>query len=581
MPQVVTDRARRPALGVRQRIRALFTRRAIVVGVIVVIVGYLAAVPLVYLIIGTFSGADGGISLSGFARAYGGNNQAGQMMINSIIFAVGSGFLALVIGTALAYIQVRTDAPAKSLLFAASMVPLIVPGVLYAIAWIFLADPTVGILNTLIFDPIFGSGTLNIYGMAGMIWVEGTHTAPLAFLLMVGAFQALDPSLEESASMSGARTLTVLKRVTLPLVRPALVAAGLLMFVRALSSFEVPALLGLHSGTYVFTSRIYYQLQSYPIDYGAAGAYSVGLLAIAVFGIWFSSWLNRNARAYQTISGKAFRPRRIELGRARPWVGALTTVYFVIAVVLPVLALIYASLLKYYRGFSLAALQQMTFGNYIHAFQSPVMITALRNSLVLAVGAGTVVMFIAAIASWLVVRTKAPGRRAIDSLAFTPLVIPGLVLGLALLFVYLRTPLPIYGTLLILLIAFCTINLPYGMQYASAAMRQISTELEESATVFGASWWTTFRRILLPLASGGLIAGWIYVAIVSFRELSAAILIYSPGNEVISVLIWQQYANGSFAELAAIGVVMITILIILVMIAYRLGANVGLQRASR
>jgi iron(III) transport system permease protein len=172
------------------------------------------------------------------------------------------------------------------------------------------------------------------------------------------------------------------------------------------------------------------------------------------------------------------------------------------------------------------------------------------------------------------------GRQIIDVLAFLPLVIPGLVLGLALLFLYLRVPLPIYGTLLILIIAFCTLALPFGMQYATAAMRQISNELEESAQVFGASWFTAFRRILMPLASGGLIAGWIYIAIVTFRELSAAILVYSPGNEVASVLIWQQYENGSFMALAAMGVILVLVLTALVIVAQRLGARVGLQKSN-
>ena len=576
----VKARTPRSFLGLRDRLRENLTRRTILVGVVVLIVGYLAVVPLVYLIFGTFS-ADGGFTLDGFARAYGGNSQAGQMFLNSLVFAVGSAALALVIGTALAYVQVRTDAPGKGLLFAASMVPLIVPGVLYAIAWIFLANPTVGILNTVIFQPLFGASVLDIYGMPGMIWVEGTHMAPLAFLLMVGAFQAMDPSLEESASMSGARTLTAFRKVTLPLVRPALIAAALLMFVRALSAFEVPTLLGVPKGEYVFTSRIYHELQNVPVDYSAAGAYSIALLIVAVLGLWLTSYLNRNSRSYQTISGKAFRPRRVALGRARPWVGGLTVLYFVLAVVLPVLALFYTSLLSFYQGLSFKALGQLSFDNYVRIFSSRGTWNALQNSMILAIGAATIVMFLTAIASWVVVRTKLPGRRAIDTLAFMPLVIPGLVLGVALLFVYLRTTLPIYGTLLILLIAFCTINLPYGMQYASAAMRQISTELEESAIVFGASWWITFRRILLPLASGGIVAGWIYVAIISFRELSAAILVYSPGNEVISVLIWQQYESGSFTGLSALGILLITILTVVVAVAYRLGASVGLQKGTQ
>ena len=290
-----------------------------------------------------------------------------------------------------------------------------------------------------------------------------------------------------------------------------------------------------------------------------------------------SGWLQRNARGFQTVTGKAFRPRPIRLGRARPWVGAGVVAYFLVTVVLPVGVLVYASLLKFYAAPSLETLRTMTLDNYAAVIHMPLASTALTNSVLLGVGSATVVMLLASIVSWVVVRTRLPGRRLLDLLAFTPIVIPGLVLGLALSFVYLRVPLPIYGTLAILLISYCTRYLPYGMRYASSAMTQMSKELEESAMVFGASWLQSFRRILVPLASSGILAGWVYILVVSFRELSSTILLYSPGKEVLSVLIWEQFENGQFPTLAALGVCMVALLVALVLVAYRLGARVGLQ----
>jgi iron(III) transport system permease protein len=183
-----------------------------------------------------------------------------------------------------------------------------------------------------------------------------------------------------------------------------------------------------------------------------------------------------------------------------------------------------------------------------------------------------------AIAAWIVVRSRIPGRQIVDQFAFVPLVIPGLVLGLALSFVYLRSPIPIYGTIFILLIAYVTRYMPYGMRYAVTSMHQISSELEESAQVSGASWWQTFRRVLLPLLFPGLMAGWIYIFVVSFRELASSILLYSPGNEVLSILIFEQYENGQFTVLSALGVVMVLTLVVLVSVAYKLGAKVGLRQ---
>jgi iron(III) transport system permease protein len=565
----------RPAVATWRR-RRLLSPQFLIVGGAIIVVGYLAVVPLAFLLHDTFTGSAGP-TLDAFARAYGGSTQAGTMLVNSLVFALGSAALALVTGTALAYVQVRTDVPFKGLLFAGSLVPLIVPGILYAAAWIFLGDPTIGLLNTLLFQPLTGTSPVNVFSVAGMVWVQGLHLAPVAFLLMVAAFRAMDPSLEESAAMSGASRVTILHRITVPLLRPALISATLLMFVQSLESFEVPGLLGLQNGIYVFTSRIYFVLRQYPLDYGAAGAYAVGLLAIAAAGVLLSGWLQRNARGYQTVTGKAFRPQPIHLGRARPWVGAGVLGYFVLTVVLPVGVLVYASLLKFYAAPSAETIRTMTLDNYAKVVSMPLASTALTNSLILGIGSATVVMALAAVVSWVVVRTRLPGRRVLDLLAFTPIVVPGLVLGLALSFVYLRVPLPIYGTLFILLISYCTRYLPYGMRYASAAMTQMSTELEESAMVFGASWAQTFRRVLVPLASSGILAGWVYILVVSFRELSSTILLYSPGTEVLSVLIWEQFENGQFPTLAALGVCMVALLVALVFLAYRLGARVGLQ----
>jgi iron(III) transport system permease protein len=573
--------AGRPARRLLAVARELATPRTLLVGGVLVIVGYLAVVPLVYLLHDTFAG-PAGFSLGAFTRAYTANSQAGRMMLNSVEFAVGSGALALALGTLLAYVQVRTDAPLKGLFFAASLVPLIIPGILYAASWIFLADPRIGLINALLFKPILGHGLFNTFSMWGMIWVQGLHLAPIAFLLMAAAFRSMDPALEEAALMAGAPRHVLLRRITMPLVRPAIVSAILLMFVQSLESFEVPGLLGLQNGIYVFTSRIYFVLRQFPIDYGAAGAYALGLLAFAIVGVALSGWLSRNARGYQTVTGKAFRPRPMELGRARPIVGGLVVLYFAIAVVLPVAVLVYASLLKFYSAPSLDSLRTMSLANYRTVLHTPLAITALRNSVILGIGAATVVMFLTAVASWVVVRTRAMGRRLLDVVAFTPLVVPGLVLGLALSFVYLRTALPIYGTLWILLIAYSTRYLPYGMRYAGAAMSQTSGELEESAHVCGASWWQTFRRVLLPLASSGILAGWVYILVVSFRELSSSILLYSPGKEVLSILIWEQFENGQFTTLAAIGVCMVAILVLLVLLAYRFGARFGVDaEASR
>jgi iron(III) transport system permease protein len=551
----------------------IVTPRMFVAIAITVVVGYLALVPLGYLLWTTFSDAQG-FSLGGFARAYG-DPRIGELIGNSMWFAIGAAVLSLAVGTALAYFNVRTDVPFKALFFAASIIPLIIPGILYTIAWIFLASPTIGLLNSLL-EPVFGPGTFDIFTVWGMIWVEGLHLSPIAFLFMVAAFRSTDPSLEESALMSGATRVQTFRRVTLPLVRPALLSAALIMLVRSLESFEVPALLGLQNGIYVFTSRIYDVLRTFPIDFAGAGALAVGLLAVAALGIWLSNVMTRD-HGGGTITGKGFRPRPIDLGRWKPVVGGGILLYFFVTVLAPLMVLLYTALLPYYRPPSAEAFASMNLDNFVAVFNLPTVPTALKNSLLLGAGSATLVMALMAVAAWVVVRSGIPGRQILDHISFSPLVIPGLVLGVGIAFVYLRSPLPIYGTLFILLIAYCTRYLPYGMRYAVSGMQTISTELEESAQTSGAGWWATFRRILLPLIAPALLAGWVYIFVVSFRELSSSILLYTPGNEVLSISIWELYANARFGELSALGVIMVLILAVLVTVAYKVGARVGLK----
>ncbi|RCG30478.1 iron ABC transporter permease [Sphaerisporangium album] len=550
------------------------TPKLIIIIAVAGAIGYLALVPLYYLLWGTFFDAQG-FTLGGFATAYG-DPRIGSLIGNSLWFAVGSAVLSLVVGTSLAYLNVRTDVPFKALFFAASIIPLIIPGILYTIAWIFLASPDIGLINKVL-EPIFGTAAVDIFTIWGMIWVEGLHLSPIVFLLMVAAFRSMDPSLEESALMCGATRMQVFRKITVPLTRPAIVAAVLVMTVRSLESFEVPALLGLQNGIYVFTSRIYFVLRSYPPDLAAAGALALGLLVLAVVGVAISNLVGRAGKSFQTVTGKGFRPRPMELGKWRPVMGAAIVFYFLLTVVAPLVVLLYTSLLKFYQAPSMAALRTMSLDNYAQLLNMSQAATALRNSLFLGIATATLVMAVMAIAAWITVRSRIPGRQLIDQFAFVPLVIPGLVLGLALSFVYLRSPIPIYGTIFILLIAYVTRYMPYGMRYSVTSMQQIATELEESAQVSGASWWQTFRRVLLPLLAPGLLAGWIYILVVSFRELSSSILLYSPGNEVLSILIFEQFENGQFTVLAALGVVMVLTLVVLVTVAYKLGAKVGLR----
>ena len=561
---------------------AAFDWKWIVIGVCVAFTVYIAVIPLGFLLWQSFrtpqtAATDAVFTVGNYAVAYG-SSDTWQLFLTSIRFASGTALFAFVLGTALAWMNERTNTPFKSVFFALAVIPLIIPGILFTVAWILLASPQIGIIN-LVMQNWFGleEPPFNIYSLRGMIWVDGLHYSPMAFLLMSAAFRAMDPSLEESATMSGANIFQVARRVTLMLTWPAIVATILILFVRAIESFEVPALLGLPAGIEVFTSAIYQAVHRYPSQIGLASAYAVALLLMTTGGVYWVSRLSSQGSKYATMTGKGFRPRQIDLGRWRWGTAAIFIVYFLLIVVLPFLVLLWSSFQRFYAVPSMEALQNLTLDPYRFILSYPNLSRTIWNSIALALGTATIVMLVTSVICWIVVKTSLPGRWLLDNVASLPLVFPGLVLGLAIMVFYLNVDVGVYGTIWIMLIAYVTRFMPYGLRYTTTSMVQIHKELEESAAMSGASWGTTFRRIILPLLKPGLLAGWIYVMIVSIRELSTSILLYSPDTQVMSIVIWELWENGQYVELSALGVLFIIALFTLVLVAQWLGKKYGVK----
>jgi iron(III) transport system permease protein len=578
MPSTTTL-ARAPAAAAP---RLAFDPKWLIIGVCVTVTVYLGIVPLGFLLWQSFftphtAAKAAEFTLGNYREAYG-SAETLVLFWNSVKFASGTAVLAFVLGTLLAWMNERTNTPFKALFFALSLIPLVIPGILFTVSWILLGSPKIGLIN-LALQKVFDTEAvfINVYSLWGMIWVDALHYSPMAFLLMTAAFRAMDPALEESAVMSGASVWQVVTRVTLPLVWPAIFATLLILFVRAIESFEVPALLGLPVGIQVFTSAIYQAVHRYPSQIGLASAYAVTLLLLTTIGVYFQSVLSSRGNKYATMTGKGFRPRQIDLGPWRYLAVAVFLVYFLLIVLLPFAVLLWSSFQKFYSVPSIEAIQRMTFEPYRTVLDHPGLWRSVWNSLVLAVGSATLIMLVTSVICWIVVKTRLPGRWLLDNIASLPMVFPGIVLGLSIMILYLYVPIGVYGTIWILVIAYVTRFLPYGLRYNTTSMLQIHKELEESAAMSGASWTTTFRRIILPLLKPGLVAGWIYIMIVSIRELSSSILLYSPGNEVLSILIWELWENGQYVELSALGVMFIIALFILVMIAQWVGSKFGIK----
>ncbi len=564
------------------RLLSLINWKAFIIAVCVAFTLYIAVIPLGFLIWQSFftpqtAAKAAEFTFGNYVSAYT-NPDTLRLFWNSTQFALGVAAFAFLVGTTLAWINERTNTPFKTAFYALSLIPLVIPGILFTVSWILLGSPKIGIINLALMQ-WFGldSPVFDIYSMWGMIWVDGLHYSPMAFLLMTAAFRAMDPSLEESATMSGANVFQVLWHITLKLSWPAIFATFLILFVRAIESFEVPALLGLPVGIHVFTSSIYQAVHRYPSNIGLASTYAVTLLVITTVGIYFISRLSNSGSKYSTMTGKGFRPRQIDLGPWR-WVAfSVFVLYFVLIVLLPFAVLLWSSFQKFYSVPSMQALQNLTLDPYRFVLSYPNLGRSVWNSVMLSFASATVIMLITSVICWIVVKTKLPGRWLLDNLASMPMVFPGLVLGLALMIFYLNVDVGVYGTMWILFIAYVTRFMPYGLRFNTTSMLQIHKELEESAAMSGASWGTTFRRIILPLLKPGLVAGWIYVMIVSIRELSSSILLYSPGTEVVSIIIWELWENGQYVELSALGVLFILTLLILVSFAQYVGKKFGIK----
>jgi iron(III) transport system permease protein len=558
--------------------------RWLVIGASIALATYLALVPLAFLLWQSVHTPEAGLTparltLDNFRAAYSDGDSA-RLLGNSLRFAAGTAGIALVLGTLLAWMNERTNMPFRRMFFALSIVPLVIPGVLFVVAWILLGSPKIGLINVVLralsgTDLVF----VDVYSLAGMAIVDGLHYSPMAFLLMTAAFRAMDPALEEAALTSGASVWSVAWRITLRLSWPAAFATLLILFVRALESFEVPALLGLPAGIRVFTSAIYAAVHRYPGEIGLASAYAVALLVITSLGLWFQSRLLARGERYATVTGRGYRPRPIDLGRWRYPAAAFFIVYFLLIVGLPFLVLLWSSFQRFYAVPSVAALHNLTLDPYRFVFTFPSIARATWNSLALSFATATTIMLATSVIAWVVVKTRVRGRSLLDLTATLPIVFPGLVLGLAIMVFYLHADVGIYGTLWILFIAYATRFLPYGMRYSTTSMLTIHRELEESAAMSGASWWTAFRHVVFPLLAPGLVAGWIYIVIVAIRELASSVLLYGPGSEVLAVVIWELWENGQNVELSALGVLMIAALFALVLVAQRIAGRFGIGAA--
>src|ERR671924_799777 len=564
----------------RDVVRKFNSQTLILIGSILFVL-YLAGVPLVMLLYGSIRSAPIGepgatYTIQNYVKAYF-DKEFYWLLLNSVYYAIGTCTLTFLIGTFLSWVSERTNTPFKKLFVVMSVIPFIIPGILSTISWILLLSPKIGLINIVLKELLrLESAPFNVYSMWGMIWAESIHLYPLVFLLMSAAFRNMDTSLEEVALAAGSSTFATFWRTALPLMRPAMFSVLLIIFIRGIEAFEVPALIGVPAKISVFTTKIFLAIHQFPSDFGLAGAYAVTLLAISTTGVLIYGKITRKEERFATVTGKGYRPLVIDLGGWKYVTLGISFLIFFLAVILPVFVLLWSSFIPYYGVPSRELMAKMTLANFQYILNYPLAMTAFKNSFYLSVGSATLVMLLTSVIAWITVKTKLPGRAFLDSMAFIPIAMPGIVLGVSLIWVYLTLPIPIYGTIWVLLLAYITKFMPYGIRAVLASMIQINKELEEASLTAGGTWFQTFRKVILPLLMPGFTAGWIYISIIALRELSTSILLYSYNSTVLSIMAFDLWEGGQYTYVCALGVLMVLLLVAMAITARKLGARIGI-----
>jgi len=538
------------------------------------IIGFLSLYPTFFLFYGSVMdaplGVPGHFTLQNYVKAYG-DPEAYPLLLNSFIFGVGAAGLSVIFALALAWITIRTNAPFRRLFELTAIIPNILPPILVSISWVMLLNPSNGLINGL-FVKVIGleKGPFNIYSMAGLIFVEALILTPLAFLIIAAALKSMDPSLEESAKTLGSGELGVMSRITFPLMRPAILAAATLNFVRAVESFDTPAIIALPARIEVFTTKIWREaLGSFPTNHNLAATYGVGILMVALLFVYLYRRFTSQVESFSTVTGKGFRPHQIDLGSWKYLASGVAFLLLLLLVVLPILVLLLVAILPYYHVPTWQTWSNLTLDHFRYIWATPRVHRAFANSLFLALLGATVCMLLASLASYITVRTKLAGRGILEGLVFIPWAFPGTALALGLLWAYIDFPIPVYATIWIILIAYVTRFLPYGMRAVSSTIIQVHKELEEASVACGAGFLATFRRVLIPMMRPGVMAGWIILVTIFMREFSATLFLYSPGSEPLGPLLYFLYLDGMRGRVAAIGLVISVISVILIAIAQR------------
>ncbi len=562
--------ARHLSLAATGILRPRFNWQALVTLTILVVVGFLVLLPVVFLVQESLNTGD---PMAFPPEQYGIANYIAMfdedlhVLTNTVIIAVLATVMAILIGFTLAWILTRTNVPWRGQLERLMELPYYMTPLVGALAWAVLASPRSGFFNQ-IWVWAGGRGDLfNVYSIFGIAWIMALFEGTVAFVMISASMKSMDPALEESARVMGASKLRTALTITLPLVMPGVLGATLFVFAEMLGSFAVALVIGIPARVYVITTSIWDSTLAYPPDYGRASAMGLALFFVMFGMLTFYRWVI-NRGSFATITGKAFRPRPMDMGKMAWVFFGVCALYIFLAVVLPLAALVLTS----FERFATALLFQAeyTLANYQTAFSLGPVRQAMVNSLVLGFGVATVGVLVMVVLVWIIYRSKLVGRGAIEYLVMFPQAVPRLVFGLALLWAWLNIPIAIYGTLWLLALAYFTVMLPIGIRTLAGVVLQIDKSLEECARVCGAGWIYQMRSVTLPLLKPGVMAAWLLIFMACVRELGVSVFLMGPNAKVIAPSIVNAFATSGTELTAAMALIQTFTVVVALVILFRL-----------
>jgi len=489
-----------------------------------------------------------------------------KVLWNTAGFSLIALAVSFLFGLPAAWLVERTDFPGKTVLLTLMTVGLLIPGFAVAMGWLFLLHPRIGVVNQFLQDMFgFADAPLSITTITGMGWVQGLNLTPVAFIMTAGAFRAMDPKLEEAAEASGASTARIIWSVTVPLIWPGILAAGIYIFTVGLSAFDVPAIIGWSNRIFTFSTYMYLMVspQEGLPRYGLSATFSIiGIVLAAVLGWWYAQ-VQKRSHQYEVITGKAYQPKIVKLGNRAILAWLFVSIYLFLSKVIPLAMLLWASLLKYFEMPSVDAFSRTSLQNYV-GLPWELVLRGAGNTLILMLLTPTITVIVSVIFAWVVLRSRIRGRFLFDFFAFLPHAVPNIIfaIGAVLLALFvLRGFIPLYGTIWLLLLLYIIVRLSYGTRMMNSSLIQIHHELEEAAYVSGGSTWNVVRRILVPILTPPILYGWLWIALLTYRELTLAVLLSRAENTTLPVVVWSIWLNGGFGQAAALTTVMLCILV--------------------